>query len=101
MKNKTIILITILTIIISICIATSWKVNEQHLQREVQVVEKRIIEGAIECFNKDECKGNEITLEALIDKGYAKKEINPLTKSYYSLDSYVYIKDQNYYFYVK
>ena len=97
MKNRTIILLTILTIIISICVATVWKVNKRHEEREILVVEKRIIEGATECFNKGECEGNKVTLNALINKGYAKKEINPITKTYYNLDSYV-IKNEEYEF---
>ena len=97
MKNRTIILITVLTIIISICMATVWKVNKRHEEREILVVEKRIIEGATECFNKGECEGNKVTLNALINKGYAKKEINPITKTYYNLDSYV-IKNEEYEF---
>ncbi len=96
MKNKTIILITILTVVISICIATSWKVNKRHLQREVEVVEKRIIEGAIDCYNKNDCTGNKITLKNLINKGYAKKEINPKTKTYYDLNSYVIYENNKY-----
>ena len=97
MKNRTIILITVLTIIISICMATVWKVNKRHEEREVLVVEKRIIEGAIDCFNKDDCEGDKVTLDTLIKKGYAKKEINPLTKTYYNLESYV-IKNEDYEF---
>ena len=98
MKSRTIILITILTIVISISGATIWKVNDRHLQREIDVVEKRIIEGAIDCFNNDDCTGNKVTLGSLINKGYAKKEINPQSKTYYDLNSYVNYENNNYNF---
>ncbi len=97
MKNKTIILITFLTIVVAICLATAYKVNKRHEYREVLVVTKRIVEGAKSCFFKDDCTGNKVSLETLISKGYAKKEINPKTKTYYNLDSYV-IKNDDYEF---
>ncbi len=98
MNNKTMILITILVIFFSICGATFWRVNVNHEQRMTLVVEKRIIEAAQACYNDDNCSSNKVTLGELIQKGYAKKEINPLTKTYYSLESYVIFENKNYTF---
>ena len=89
MNNKTAILITILIIVFSSIALTLWKVSNRHLERTVLVVQKRIIESALDCFNDDVCLNDKVTLGELIKKGYLSKEINPVTKTYYSNESYV------------
>ena len=47
----------------------------------------------------DICTEDKITLGELITLGYAKEEVNPQTKMYYTHNSYVLISENNYTFY--
>lgn len=87
MKNSYFILGTFLIIIFSLMIGTVIKVQEEHLRRNLLVVEKRIVESALECVYDNHCEDKDMTLGLLIEKGYAKEEVNPKTKMYYSHDS--------------
>lgn len=84
MKNKVVIYLTIIGIILIIAIPTYLKVNEQHQERLRLVAEKAILESAMECFNESVCSGTEVTIQELQEKGFMKEEIvNPKTKEYY------------------
>lgn len=88
-KNYNIIIFTIVIMIVFLMAGTVYKVEKEYQNRKVLVVEKRIIEAAINCINDDRCNTKEITLLSLIQKGYLKEEVNPITKMYYSNDSVV------------
>ena len=88
MKNSQIALLTILIILGIISFGTVLKVEKNHQEREKLVSEKKIIEAYITCERFDKCH-NKATLEQLINDGYLDKEINPETKTYYNLNSYV------------
>jgi len=98
MSNKKIVFITILISLASVSIYTFYKVQKRHLDLSILVTERRITEAAKECVLNDRCKENKITLKKLIELGYAKEEVNPLTKMYYKLDSYVEKKENTYTF---
>ena len=99
MNNRNCILFTILFSLILIIGLTIYKVYDTHLKRNFWVVEKRIIEGAKECVWNDECSAGKITLGELISLGYAKEEVNPKTKMYYTHESYVLVENNQYTFY--
>lgn len=62
------------------------------------VTEKRITEAAKDCYLKDICKNEKITLKELYDNNYLEKESNPITKEYYNENSYVKINNKSYIF---
>ena len=97
-NNKTSIIFTICFSFIIIIALTIYKVNQEHLRRSFLDVEKRIIEGAKECVWNGACNENEITLGDLINLGYAKEEVNPETKMYYSHDSIIKKNGEDYVF---
>ena len=97
-NNRNCILFTIFFSLILIIGLTIYKVYDTHLKRNFSVVEKRIIEGAKECVWDEVCTEDKITLGELITLGYAKEEVNPQTKMYYTHNSYVLIENNNYSF---
>lgn len=97
-RNKVIINITIVAIILIILIPTVYNIIKKHNNRLIKVTEKRIEEAAKDCYLKDICKDNKITLKVLYDNKYLEKESNPITKEYYNEDSYVLLKNNTYIF---
>lgn len=79
-------------------VSTAYKAYIIHEKRVIGVTEKRMIEGAKNCFFDSNCTGNRVTLKELVAKGYLKEEVNPQTKMYYNENSYIRIQDQNYEF---
>ena len=97
-RNKVIINITIVAIILIILIPTVYNIIKKHNDRLIMVTEKRIEEAAKDCYLKDICKDNKITLKVLYDNKYLEKESNPITKEYYNEESYVLVKNDTYTF---
>ena len=64
----------------------------------VSVEEKYIIEAAKKCKIEKECNNDTITLKELYDLKYLEKQVNPVTKEYYSEDAYVTLKNNEYVF---
>lgn len=90
MTNKHIIYLTIISIIIMIAIPTTYTVIKNHYKKLNVVVEKRITEAARECYKKDLCSKDKITLKELYETEFLKdKESDPKTKKYYKEESYV------------
>ncbi len=98
MKKRYIICITIVISGLLITAATFFKVTKNHTDRVILVTEKRITEAAKECVWNEDCKENKITLGYLIQKGYLKEEVNPITKMYYTHESYVLKENEQYTF---
>lgn len=71
---------------------------KEHEKRLILVSEKRIIEACQTCFLEDKCEGKIVTLKELIQLNYLKEEVNPITKMYYSQDSYVAKENNTYVF---
>lgn len=97
-RNKVIIYLTIISILLIISIPTVYNIIKKHNDRLIKVTEKRIEEAAKDCYLKDICKDNKITLKVLYDNKYLEKESNPITKEYYNEESYVLVKNNTYIF---
>ena len=50
-------------------------------------LEEKLIEATKKCYLDGKCDTNYITLQDLYDKGYLKKQTDPLTKKYYDPES--------------
>ena len=97
-RNKVIVYLTIISILLIISIPTVYNIVKKHNDRLIMVTEKRIEEAAKDCYLKDICKDNKITLKVLYDNNYLEKESNPITKEYYNENSYVLVKNNTYTF---
>ncbi len=97
-RNKIIINITIVGLVLIILIPTTYLIVKKHNDKLRDVVYKRIIEAAEKCHLKEECEGNKTTLKELYDKKYLEKESNPITKEYYNEESYVQLDKDTYKF---
>ena len=97
-RNKVIVYLTIISILLIISIPTVYNIIKKHNDRLIKVTEKRIEEAAKDCYLKDICKDNKITLKVLYDNKYLEKESNPITKEYYNEESYVLVKNNTYIF---
>ncbi len=84
--------------ILIILIPTIININNIHDEKLVLVTEKRIIESAIKCQKEDLCTDEKITLKQLYEFNLLEKEADPITKMYYSEDSYVIKKEDTYEF---
>jgi len=85
MSNFKIISFTIFLSMLLVISFTIYKVQENHNKIVLLVSEKKIEESAAECFYEDKCTGSIVTLGELIQLGYAKEEVNPVTKMYYEV----------------
>lgn len=97
-RNKTIIYITITAIVLIISIPTIYTIVKKYNDRLITVTHKRIEEAARECYLKNICLDDKITLKQLYDNKYLEKESNPITKEYYTEESYVERKDKTFNF---
>ena len=96
--NKWIISTTIIIIFGLIIGVTSFKVVNKHNDKLLLVEEKYIIEKAKECKMEKKCNNDNITLKELYDLKYLEKQVNPVSKEYYSLDAYVTLRNNEYVF---
>lgn len=96
--NKWIISATIIIILGLIIGVTSFKVVSNHNDKLLLVKEKYIIETAKKCKIEKKCNNDTITLKELYDLKYLEKEVNPVTKEYYSDDAYVTLNNNEYIF---
>lgn len=96
--NKWIISTTIIIIFGLIIGVTSFKVVNKHNDKLLLVEEKYIIEKSKECKMEKKCNNDNITLKELYDLKYLEKQVNPVSKEYYSLDAYVTLKNNEYVF---
>lgn len=96
--NKWIIFATIIIIFGLIIGVTTYKVVDNHNDKLLLVKEKYIVETAKKCQIEKKCNNDTITLKELYDLKYLEKQINPVTKEYYSEESYVTLKNNEYVF---
>lgn len=96
--NKWIISTTIIIIFGLIIGVTSFKVVNKHNDKLLLVEEKYIIENAKKCKMEKKCNNDNITLKELYDLKYLEKQVNPVSKEYYSLDAYVTLRNNEYVF---
>ena len=97
-RNKIIINITIIGIFFIVLIPTLYLITKEHNARLRDVSNKRITEAAKNCYLKEKCKNSQITLKELYEKGFLKKESNPITKEFYNELSYVTVQNKEYKF---
>lgn len=64
-------------------------VTSAHEESLYLVTEKRIIEAATLCIKEEYCSGDIIYLKELYEYDYLSDEYDPVTKEYYSEESYV------------
>ena len=89
MNNKKVIILTLFTILGMIIAPTIYKINKNHQEKLLLVVEKELLYQASLCYRNDDCK-SVVKLKDLYDKDYIKEKLtNPITKKYYSEDSYI------------
>ncbi len=88
--NKKIIILTIFIIIGMIVLPTIYKININHHNNLIKVVEKEFLYEANLCYNSNKCNKKVVTLKELYEKKFLTTKLtNPLTKKYYSEDSTV------------
>ncbi len=92
-KNKIIIYVTLLLILLLISIPSVLKAINKHNDRLENVAIKKIIATAKKCYYNESCVDEKITLSELYEKMDLEEVINPITKSVYSPESYVSVKD--------
>ena len=89
MSNKKVIGLTIAILAVMIIIPTIYKIHEEHNRCLLLVVEKEFSYYAKQCYYEDECS-NIVTLGELYDRGYLEEKLtDPVTKKYYSEESYI------------
>ena len=96
--NKWIISTTIIIIFGLVIGVTSFKVVNKHNDKLLLGEEKYIIEKAKKCKMEKKCNNDNITLKELYDLKYLEKQVNPVSKEYYSLDAYVTLRNNEYVF---
>jgi hypothetical protein len=92
-KNKTIIYVTIIVVILLIGIPSTIKVINNHNEKLKRVVINEIVRYAKDCYYNESCIDDKITLEELYDKTDLEEQINPVTKMKYNVDSYVLVSE--------
>lgn len=83
-KTNLIIVFVVLFIVIVFGVAVYKNINS-HYEKELLVVNNKILEAAKNCYLEEKCKDN-ITLKDLYDKGYLEKQIDPGTKQDYDVN---------------
>ena len=69
----------LIIIIVGIGILGMYEVNKSSIEKSYLVVENKIKEAGKKCFLEDKCE-EKFTLNDLIEKGYIKEAIDPITK---------------------
>lgn len=94
--NKLILSISVIACLIIIGVPTINKVVKNSNEKKIAVSEKYITEQAEKCYFDEKCDKDMITLKELYEKGYIKeKQLNPVTKEYYSEDDYVIVRKKD------
>ncbi len=81
-----------------VMVFTMYKIIKTNRDKLYLVTEKRIVEAFIKCKRDRICINNSETLKFLEDNKYLEGEIDPITKEYYNLNSYVIYKEGKYEF---
>lgn len=93
MKYK--IIFSMLLIISLIVLVPSFKkVNLEYKSNLYLVTESRITQKAFLCFKESKCSNTTVYLSELYLLGYLSDEFDPVTKEYYSEESYVILDDE-------
>lgn len=96
MKNKHILLITILFAGIVIISATVYKIIKDHNNKLILVSDKFIRETYLKCLKEEKCD-EKATFSHLEANKYVSDLYDPITKKIYNKESYVYLKNNEVY----
>lgn len=87
--NKIITISGIIIIILLISVPTAYKVLKTHNEHLYEATYEKIINAAKKCYYESICLDEKTTLKTLYDKEYLERISNPVTKEFYSEESYV------------
>lgn len=91
--------LTIFIILGMIILPTIYKVVKDHNDKLYLVSENEFYFQANRCFKSDICTDNKVTLKELYDNKYIEEELyNPVSKKYYSDESFVLIDKKEIHF---
>ena len=97
--NKIAVISSIIVILLIIFIPTIYKVVGNYQNNLLRSTESKIIEAAKSCYFEENCVNDKIFLNELYNLNYLEEKIsNPITKEYYSDNSYILIKDGEFIF---
>ncbi len=82
-KKTNLMIIFVAFFIVILFILAAYKNMNSHYEKELLVVNNKILESAKNCYLEKKCEG-EITLKDLYDKKYIEKQIDPRTKTDYN-----------------
>ena len=99
--NKNIIYITIFISLLLILCPTIYKVINNHKKDLYDVTNKKVIEAAITCKNRQLCLNEKITLKELYDNKLLDTISDPITKQIYKDTSYVIYENNKYVFIIE
>lgn len=86
-KNKFVLLLTVIAIILIVALPTIFKIYQRHEARMYEVASRKILEKAEECYRDQICQNKTMTIEELKKTGYLKTDVvNPRTKTYFDLN---------------
>ncbi len=95
MKNRNIILVGSIGIILLIILATCYEINKTHKEKLFNAMNKKVTEAALKCYNEEKCLSETIYLSELYELEYLDELINPLNNEYLEGNSYIQIKSLN------
>lgn len=93
--NKTLIALTLIIIFLIIVIASTYKLNKNHKEKLYDVMQNKIKEQALKCYNEGVCQNETIYIKDLYKENYIETTINPLNNEYLNENSYVVILSIN------
>lgn len=99
--NKIIIYVTISLSVLLVLCPTIYKVVKKHKADLYDVTNKKVIESAITCKNKNICQNDKITLKELYDNNLLDEVCDPITKQIYNDNSYVIFQNNQYVFVIE
>lgn len=84
--SKIISIILVFSIIITVIVASVYKVYSNHKNDLLKVVNQKMAEAGEKCNREGKCE-SEFTLGFLIENGYIDEQVHPITKEYVDKDS--------------
>ena len=97
-NNKTVIIISVITLAIVICLPSSILVVNSHKEKLYNSLVLKITEAAKKCVVEEKCQNEKVFLKELYDNKYISKLVNPISKKYISEDAYVIKKEGKFQF---
>ena len=99
--NKIVVYVTIIICLLLVLCPTVYKVINKHKNDLYDVTNKKVIETAITCKNRNICQNDKITLKELYDNKLLDEVSDPITKQIYNDNSYVIYQNNQYVFVIE